>query len=100
VNYKRLEKGTYVRFQPEMKAFHDEVGGDPDVLREVLEECLMTNCTLTEGDWIQVGNSGKWGRYWTAVVLARLVAAGWLSSLQSQVSSFNCRTLQLSFHMY
>ena len=68
VSYMRLEKGTYVRFQPELKAFHDEVGADPEVLREVLEECLMTNCTLTEGDWIQVrvGRVRKQGNGWLA----------------------------------
>jgi hypothetical protein len=54
VRYKLLPKGTYVRFQPELRAFHEVVGADPEVLRDVLESCLLGYCTLSEGDWVQV----------------------------------------------
>lgn len=54
VMYRRLEKGTYVRFQPELRRFHDEVGCDPDAMRLALEQALLQYCTLSEGDWIQV----------------------------------------------
>jgi ubiquitin fusion degradation protein 1 len=54
VTYKRLEKGTFVRFQPAARAFHEQVGADTDLLKEVLEQALLCCCTLTEGDWIQV----------------------------------------------
>lgn len=49
VRYKRLPKGTYVRFQPELRAFHDVVGIDPEVLRATLEQCLLGYCTLSQG---------------------------------------------------
>jgi ubiquitin fusion degradation protein 1 len=51
VRYKRLPKGTYVRFQPELRAFHDVVGNDPEVLRSSLEQCLLGYCTLSQGAW-------------------------------------------------
>jgi ubiquitin fusion degradation protein 1 len=54
VTYKRLEKGTFVRFQPATRAFHEQVGADTDLLKEVLEQALLCCCTLTEGDWVQV----------------------------------------------
>jgi ubiquitin fusion degradation protein 1 len=49
VRYKRLPKGTYVRFQPELRAFHEAVGNDPEVLRSSLEQCLLGYCTLSQG---------------------------------------------------
>jgi ubiquitin fusion degradation protein 1 len=49
VRYKWLPKGTYVRFQPELRAFHEVVGNDPEVLRSTLEQCLLGYCTLTQG---------------------------------------------------
>eukprot|EP00878_Enallax_costatus_P007163 GHUV01007507.1.p1 GENE.GHUV01007507.1~~GHUV01007507.1.p1 ORF type:complete len:464 (+),score=177.18 GHUV01007507.1:312-1703(+) len=58
VRYKRLPKGTYVRFQPELRAFHEVVGQDPELLRHVLEECLHGYCTLSAGDWVQVPYEG------------------------------------------
>eukprot|EP00775_Hariotina_reticulata_P010375 gene10375-10533_t len=58
VRYKLLPKGTYVRFQPELRAFHEVVGADPEVLRTVLESCLLGYCTLSEGDWVQVTHDG------------------------------------------
>lgn len=54
IRYKRLPKGTYVRFQPELRAFHENVGHDPELLKHVLEECLHGYCTLSAGDWVQV----------------------------------------------
>lgn len=54
VKYKLLPKGTYVRFQPELRSFHEEVGSDPELLKASLEACLMGYCTLSEGDWVQV----------------------------------------------
>lgn len=54
LRYKRLPKGTYVRFQPELRAFHEVIGQDPELLRHVLEECLHGYCTLSAGDWVQV----------------------------------------------
>ncbi|KAF6262501.1 ubiquitin fusion degradation protein UFD1-domain-containing protein [Scenedesmus sp. NREL 46B-D3] len=59
VRYKRLPKGTYVRFQPELRAFHDVVGSDPEVLRSSLEQCLLGYCTLSQGDWVQVAHAGE-----------------------------------------
>lgn len=55
IRYRLLPKGSYVRFQPETRAFHEVVGADPDVLRSALEGCLMGYTTLTEGDWCEVG---------------------------------------------
>lgn len=55
VSYRRLEKGTYVRLQPELRSFHDEVGADPDAMKRALEDALHAVCALTEGDWVQVG---------------------------------------------
>lgn len=54
VKYKLLPKGTYVRFQPELRSFHEVVGSDPELLKASLEACLMGYCTLSEGDWVQV----------------------------------------------
>lgn len=54
VRYKLLPKGTYVRFQPELRSFHEVVGSDPELLKASLEACLMGYCTLSEGDWVQV----------------------------------------------
>eukprot|EP00879_Flechtneria_rotunda_P005717 GHRR01006018.1.p1 GENE.GHRR01006018.1~~GHRR01006018.1.p1 ORF type:complete len:369 (+),score=168.11 GHRR01006018.1:324-1430(+) len=54
VRYRRLPKGTYVRFQPQLRAFHEVVGTDPEVLRQSLEQCLLGYCTLSQGDWVQV----------------------------------------------
>lgn len=54
IKYKLLPKGTYVRFQPELRSFHEVVGADPEVMRAALEACLMGYCTLSEGDWVQV----------------------------------------------
>jgi ubiquitin fusion degradation protein 1 len=51
VRYKRLPKGTYVRFQPELRAFHEVVGSDPELLRSTLEQCLLGYCTLSQGAW-------------------------------------------------
>ncbi|KAF8073054.1 ufd1 [Scenedesmus sp. PABB004] len=59
VRYKRLPTGTYVRLQPELRAFHDVVGSDPDALRGALEECLRGCATLSEGDWVQVPYAGE-----------------------------------------
>jgi hypothetical protein len=60
VSYRRLEKGTYVRLQPELRAFHDEVGSDPDAMKEALEGALHAVCALTEGDWVQVRRRARW----------------------------------------
>lgn len=54
VAYRRLEKGTYVRLQPELRAFHEEVGADPEAMKAALEDGLHAVSTLTEGDWVQV----------------------------------------------
>ena len=54
VAYRRLEKGTYVRLQPELRAFHDAVAGDADAMRAALEDALRGVCCLTEGDWVEV----------------------------------------------
>jgi hypothetical protein len=54
VKYKLLPKGEYVRFQPELRSFHEVVGSDPELLKASLEACLMGYCTLSEGDWVQV----------------------------------------------
>uniref|UniRef100_A0A383WIE9 UBX domain-containing protein n=1 Tax=Tetradesmus obliquus TaxID=3088 RepID=A0A383WIE9_TETOB len=59
VRYKRLPKGTYVRFQPELRAFHEVVGSDPELLRSTLEQCLLGYCTLSQGDWVQVPYAGE-----------------------------------------
>lgn len=54
VAYKRLEKGTYVRLQPELRAFHDEVGADSEAMKAALEDALHGVSCLSEGDWVQV----------------------------------------------
>lgn len=54
IKYKLLPKGTYVRFQPELRSFHEVVGSDPEVMKAALEASLMGYCTLSEGDWVQV----------------------------------------------
>ncbi|KAI8477049.1 MAG: ubiquitin fusion degradation protein UFD1-domain-containing protein [Monoraphidium minutum] len=59
VSYRRLEKGTYVRLQPELRAFHDEVGAEPDAMKDALEAALHAVCALTEGDWVQVPFGGR-----------------------------------------
>ena len=46
-----LPPGEYARFQPLSRTFHTAVG---DHMKPVLEQCLLTHCTLTEGDVIQV----------------------------------------------
>ncbi|KAJ9509812.1 hypothetical protein QJQ45_011591 [Haematococcus lacustris] len=51
VRYRRLDKGSFVRFQPLTRGFHEAVGGE---VREVLEACLMRHATLTEGDVLRV----------------------------------------------
>jgi ubiquitin fusion degradation protein 1 len=63
IAYKRLEKGTYVRLQPELRAFHEEVGADPEAMRAALEDALHGVCCLTEGDWVKVcvGGPGAGG---------------------------------------
>jgi hypothetical protein len=43
-----------VRFQPELRSFHEVVGADPEVMKAALEASLMGYCTLSEGDWVQV----------------------------------------------
>lgn len=58
VKYKLLPKGEYVRFQPELRSFHEVVGSDPQLLKASLEACLMGYCTLSEGDWVQVQHGG------------------------------------------
>ncbi|KAG1666244.1 hypothetical protein FOA52_011546 [Chlamydomonas sp. UWO 241] len=58
VTYKRLEKGTFVRFQPLQSGFHDAAGA---TIREVLEAALMTATTLTEGDVVRVDASALGG---------------------------------------
>lgn len=59
VTYRRLEKGTFVRFQPLQHGFHEAVGDD---VRPVLEAALMPYATLTEGDVVGVAHEG---RTWT-----------------------------------
>mmetsp|Transcript_1809 Transcript_1809/g.4608 ORF Transcript_1809/g.4608 Transcript_1809/m.4608 type:complete len:473 (+) Transcript_1809:105-1523(+) len=56
VRYKRLEKGTFVEFQPLSRGFHDAVGGD---VKQVLEQTLMKHCTLTVGDTLSVEHAGS-----------------------------------------
>jgi ubiquitin fusion degradation protein 1 len=51
LSYRRLEKGTFVSFQPESRSFHEEVADD---VKAVLESALHKYSVLTEGDWIQV----------------------------------------------
>lgn len=51
VNYVRLDRGNYVRFQPRHAAFQKAVGDD---IRECLEGCLATHSCLSEGDWLRV----------------------------------------------
>ncbi len=58
VAYRRLEKGTYVRLQPELRAFHDDVGSDPDAMKAALEDALHAVCALTVGDWVAVPFGG------------------------------------------
>ncbi|KAL6765813.1 ubiquitin fusion degradation protein UFD1-domain-containing protein [Haematococcus lacustris] len=55
VRYRRLDKGSFVRFQPLTRGFHEAVGGE---VREVLEACLMRHATLTEGDVLRVDHAG------------------------------------------
>jgi hypothetical protein len=63
IKYKLLPKGTYVRFQPDLRSFHEVVGSDPEVMKAALEASLMGYCTLSEGDWVQVrGGPGFAGR--------------------------------------
>lgn len=59
IRYKLLPKGTYVRFQPELRSFHEVVGADAEVMKAALEACLMGYCTLSEGDWVQVRRGGN-----------------------------------------
>jgi hypothetical protein len=61
IRYKLLPKGTYVRFQPELRSFHEVVGADAEVMKAALEACLMGYCTLSEGDWVQVRTGGGEG---------------------------------------
>jgi len=58
VKYRLLPKGTYVRFQPELRSFREVVGVEPDVMKAALEASLMGYCSLTEGDWVQVRGPG------------------------------------------
>jgi hypothetical protein len=62
IAYRRLEKGTYVRLQPELRAFHDEVGADPEAMKTALEDALHGVCCLTEGDWVKVRHGWGGGR--------------------------------------
>ncbi|GMH35773.1 hypothetical protein BSKO_03641 [Bryopsis sp. KO-2023] len=55
VSYKRLEDGKYARFQPVRYGFHEAIG---DEMRSVLEGALMTHCTLTEGDYLELHHNG------------------------------------------
>jgi hypothetical protein len=58
IKYKLLPKGTYVRFQPELRSFHEVVGADPELMKAALEASLLNYCTLSEGDWVQVSEAG------------------------------------------
>lgn len=51
VTYVRLERGSYVKFQPRQAAFQKAVG---DNVRECLEASLATHSCLSTGDWLQV----------------------------------------------
>ncbi|GAX85225.1 hypothetical protein CEUSTIGMA_g12645.t1 [Chlamydomonas eustigma] len=51
ITYKRLEKGSFVRFQPLNRGFHETVS---ESIREVLEHALMQCTALTEGDIVRV----------------------------------------------
>jgi hypothetical protein len=57
IKYKLLPKGTYVRFQPELRSFHEVVGADPELMKAALEASLLNYCTLSEGDWVQVSET-------------------------------------------
>lgn len=55
VTYKRLPKGTYVRFQPRSAGFQEEVG---EGVEQVLQAAMFTHSTLTQGEWVQVSHAG------------------------------------------
>lgn len=57
VSYRRLERGTFVRFQPLSRSFHTEV--ECDDVREVLEGALSAYGVLTEGDVLVVEHKGQ-----------------------------------------
>lgn len=56
VSYVILPKGDFVRLQPQLRAFHEDVGADEEA-REALEAALVQHSTLTEGDWVEVRGS-------------------------------------------
>lgn len=56
VKYVRLEKGTFVSFQPLTRGFHEAVD---DSVREVLEAALATHCTLSVGDVVEAQHDGE-----------------------------------------
>lgn len=51
VKYKRLERGTFVRFTPEQASFQTEVG---DAMEALLQDTLMKHTALSQGDWVEV----------------------------------------------
>ncbi len=57
VTYVRLEKGTFVRFQPLTRGFHERVVGED--VRAVLEATLMQCSALSEGDTLRVEHLGE-----------------------------------------
>ncbi|KAL3156060.1 hypothetical protein ABBQ32_013048 [Trebouxia sp. C0010 RCD-2024] len=55
VTYRRLPKGTYVRFQPRSAGFQEAVG---ESVEQVLQASMFTHSTLTQGEWVQVQHAG------------------------------------------
>lgn len=55
VTYRRLEKGTYARLQPETADFQKAAGGQ---MEEVLVDALSTRSAVSEGDWLPVEVTG------------------------------------------
>lgn len=56
VNYVRLDRGSYVKFQPRHAAFQKSVGDD---VRDCLEASLATHSCLSTGDWLRVSTGEK-----------------------------------------
>jgi hypothetical protein len=55
VVHRRLEKGSFVRFQPLSRGFHEAVG---EHVKPILEQALMQYSALTVGDIVRVDALG------------------------------------------
>lgn len=73
VKYVRLEKGSFVSFQPLSRGFHEAVD---DNVREVLEAALSTHCTLSVGDVVEAQHNGE-------TFTLRVSSSGWQTLVET-----------------